>query len=257
MKDNLFDTKFTWLDVVKICLLIVTMFSTWNVVSVMTPASAFKFVRITAAVCVVEGAFLGFEKATSDAKNKRQTKFATIGFFCSLTVIGLFAGLSGLLEFGGEVLLTQPVGSWLGVNWLAHDAVMLGALVVLVAWIIALASLYRLYSLADPDKEAELITNGLQGDVVNEANKALKLALSRVKPVIAAARAVANVKANYANELNQEQMDGLLADVQSVLKAQYVAPSLEVAVNPAVGFVQKESNIPLAHIGESDDPNIG
>ena len=43
MKDNLFDKDFTMLDAVKILLLIVTAFSTWNVVALMTPDTSFAF----------------------------------------------------------------------------------------------------------------------------------------------------------------------------------------------------------------------
>ena len=89
--DNLFDKKVTFLDVIKFLLLVVTLFSTWNIISLITPPSPLAWVRIVAAVGVVEGAFLGFEFATSAAKTRQQTQYATIGFFCSLAVIAIFA----------------------------------------------------------------------------------------------------------------------------------------------------------------------
>jgi hypothetical protein len=108
VKDNLFDTKITPLDIVKILLLIVTCFSTFNIIELMTPPGPFAWVRELAAVGIVEGSFLGFEFATKDAKNKTQMQYSTIGFFMSLTVIALFAGVSGLIEFGGPTLL-KPI----------------------------------------------------------------------------------------------------------------------------------------------------
>ena len=244
--DNLFDTQFTFLDVVKILLLIVTMFSTWNVVDIMTPDTSFSFVRELAAVGVVEGAFLGFEMATSKAKSKRQVKFATIGFFCSLAVIGLFAGMSGILEFGGEGLLASSVGVWLGLQWFAKDVVMVAALVVLVAWIVTLAALYRLYSLNDPDKKQELEKIALNEEVTVEANKALKIALDKASPVIASARARASIKKDYAGELNLEELKNLERDISVALNMQYNIP--DVAVDPAIGFVKKEASVPLAEL---------
>jgi hypothetical protein len=221
MKDNLFDSKFTFLDAVKVLLLVVTAFSTWNVVAIMTPPGSFAFIRTVAAVGVVEGAFLGFEFATSNAKSARQVRLATVGFFCSLTVIAIFAGLSGLLEFGGNDLLIQGVGTWAGMAWTGSDVVMAFALVVLVLWIVALASIYRLYALADPEKIAELQKIALAGEVEEEARNALKLALDKAKPVIARTRAEAHVMAAYKGELTQDHMDRLLGDVSTHLANHY------------------------------------
>lgn len=219
--DNLFDTKFTFLDFVKICLLVVTMFSTWTIVDIVTPDVNFAFVREIAAVLVVEGAFLGFEKATGNAKSKKQVKFATIGFFCSLAVIGVFAALSGVLEFGGVTLLDQPAGDWLGIAWTIRYWVILGALVVLVAWLVGLASIHRLYTLADPDKKAELDRIALDESVTDEANKALEVALEKARPVIASVRAEATIRSKYAGELKQDELERLVVQVRHRLNDQY------------------------------------
>jgi len=48
--DNLFDTKFSFLDFVKIMLLVVTGFSTYNIVDVMTPAGPLDWIRKWAVV---------------------------------------------------------------------------------------------------------------------------------------------------------------------------------------------------------------
>lgn len=221
MNDNLFDTKFTFMDFIKICLLIVTMFSTWNIVDIVTPDVNLAFVRKIAAVLVVEGAFLGFERATGKAKSKRQVQLATIGFFCSLAVIGVFAALSGVLEFGGETLLDQPAGDWLGIAWTIRYWVILGALVVLVAWLVGLASIHRLYTLADPDKKAELDRISLDESVTNEANKALELALEKARPVIASVRAEATIRAKYKGELKQDELELLVEKVRNRLNDQY------------------------------------
>lgn len=247
MNDNLFDARITFLDVVKVLLLVVTAFSTWNVVDLMTPDGSLSFVREIAAVGVVEGVFLGFEFATAKAKSARQVKLATIGFFCSLAVIGLFAGLSGLLEFGGEALLNQPAGEWLGLAWTARDVVMTSSLAVLVAWIIGLASIYRLYSLADPDKILELSKIRLRGEVSEEANKALKLALNKAKPVIARTRAEASIRADYENELNQEQLEGLAREVSAYLARYYglaAAPKNGAAIpaDPEMPFLPRQES---------------
>jgi len=241
-KDNLFDQEFTVLDVVKILLLIVTAFSTWNVIDLMTPDGSFAFVREFAALGVVEGAFLGFEMATAKAKSRRQTKFATIGFFCSLVVIGLFAGVSGLLEFGGPELLVQTTGSWLGMTWLARDVVMVSSLVVLVVWIVTLAALYRLYSLNDPDKKAELDRLALDEEVTEESNKATRIALQKAQPTIASARARAHVKDKYTGEIGLGEMENLLGRVDARLQENYglsSAPLYDVAVDPERGFVTR------------------
>lgn len=219
--DNLFDTKFTFLDFIKIMLLVVTMFSTWNIVDIVTPDVNLAFVREIAAVLVVEGAFLGFEKATGNAKSKRQVKLATVGFFCSLAVIGVFAALSGVLEFGGDVLLDQAAGDWLGIAWTIRYWVILGALVVLVAWLVGLASIHRLYTLADPDKKAELDRISLDESVTDEANKALSLALEKARPVIASVRAEATIRSKYAGELKQDELDRLVVQVRERLNEEY------------------------------------
>lgn len=237
MKDNLFDTKFTFLDAVKILLLIVTAFSTWNVVDLMTPDGSLSFVREVAALGVVEGAFLGFEFATANAKNKRQVNFATWGFFCSLAVIGLFAAGSGLLEFGGEALLSQSAGEWLGLQWMARDVVMVSALIVLVVWIVVLASIYRFYSLADPEKEAELALNLLDEEVTRESNNATKIALEKARPDIASSRAVAHVKSKYKDVLGMEEMADLTRRVATRLKENYSPADKTVVVDPELGFV--------------------
>jgi len=90
--DTLFDGNFTWLDGMKIALLVLTMFSTWSVVDLVTPDVPLAFVREMAALIIVEGAFLAFEYATSTAKSKKQVDYATKGFFASLIVIVSFAG---------------------------------------------------------------------------------------------------------------------------------------------------------------------
>lgn len=221
MFDNLFDKKFTYLDAVKILLLIVTMFSTWNVVDLMTPNTSLAFIREIAAVGVVEGAFIGFEYATAKAKTKRQTDWATVGFFCSLVVIGLFAATSGLLEFGGANLLAQSAGNWLSLAWTVKDVVMVCALAVLVVWIVTLASIYRVYSLNDPDKKAELQKNEIMGDVAIESNNALKSALGMAQPIIAAYRAMAQVKEDYKTELAPEQINGLQSAMNNKYKASF------------------------------------
>lgn len=221
MKDNLFDTKFTWLDTVKILMLIVTAFSTWSIVDIMTPDVSLAFIREFASVAVVEGAFLGFEFATRDAKNKAQTKKATIGFFASLAVIGLFAAASGLLEFGGPALLSQSAGEFLTMALTIGDAVKMISLAVLVIWFVALASIYRLYSLDDPDKKAELIKIELNGEVSNEANVALRKALEHVKPMVATVRAQAAVKKDYAGELDPAQLATLADEIGIELRTHY------------------------------------
>lgn len=219
--DNLFDSKFTFMDFIKIMLLVVTMFSTWNIVDIVTPDVNLAFVREIAAVLVVEGAFLGFERATGNAKSKKQVKLATIGFFCSLAVIGSFAALSGVLEFGGDVLLDQQAGDWLGIDWTIRYWVILGALVVLVAWLVGLASIHRLYTLADPDKKAELDRISLDESVTNEANNALSLALEKARPVIASVRAEAAIRSKYAGELKQDELERLVVQVRNRLNDQY------------------------------------
>lgn len=241
-KDNLFDGKFTFLDAVKIALLIVTAFSTWNVVDIMTPDTSMSFIRKLAALFVVEGAFIGFEMATADAKSRRQTKFATWGFFCSLVVIGLFAGVSGLLEFGGMELLEQSAGSWLGLAWNVKNVIEVSALVVLVVWIVVLASLYRLYVLNDPEKKAELDLIEMDEDVTEESNKATRSALKDAQPLIAAARARAHVDKKYAPEIGVSEMVSLLDRVDSGLREKYnLSPTADakIAIDPERGFVPR------------------
>lgn len=232
-KDNLFDGKFTYLDAVKVALLIVTGFSTWNVVGIMTPDGSWAWVRQIAALIVVEGAFLGFEYATADAKSRRQVRWATIGFFCSLAVISLFAGLSGLLEFGGATLMTQHAGDWLGLSWSVGDAVQASSLLTLVLWIAVLASIYRIYTLNDPDKRAELDDIEISEEVTSEANKARRIAHGNAAPVVASHRAIANIRSLYSGEMSKEQMEQLLSDVADSLKENYsVRPDTSFAPVP-------------------------
>ena len=47
--DTLFDGNFTWLDGMKIALLVLTMFSTWSIVDLVTPDVPLAFVRELAA----------------------------------------------------------------------------------------------------------------------------------------------------------------------------------------------------------------
>lgn len=253
--DNLFDTTFTFLDAVKLLLLVVTLFSTWNVVDILTPDSSVAFIREIAAVGMVEGAFLGFEAATKNAKSKRQKQFSTIGFFCSLAVIGMFAATSGLLEFGGDILLLAPAGSWLGMDWLVKDWVIVGSLGVLVGWIVALAALYRLYSLNDPDLKAGLDRMEIEETVSTEANEALKLALRDARPVIASHRALAAISLNYSGELKPAEMEKLKQDVQAHLNEKYLPAAPSNPANPAPGapvWVVKEaaSPSPLPNLDE-------
>lgn len=219
--DNLFDTKFTFLDFVKIMLLVVTGFSTFNIVDVFTPDGPLAWVREWAAVLVVEGAFVGFEWATAKAKCRRQIIFATIGFFCSLVVIGLFAGASGLLEFGGKNLIEQPFGTMLGLTLTFGDAISGGALTILVAWILTLASIYRFYSLNDPDAKAEIERNVLYEDMANEDTSALRVAYKRAAPVVASNRALANIQEKYKGELGEAMMGQTLNDVRDTLAEKY------------------------------------
>lgn len=247
-KDNLFDGKFTYLDAVKIALLIVTAFSTWNVVDIMTPVSSWAWVRKIAAVAVVEGAFLGFEFATSDAKSRRQVRWATIGFFCSLLVISLFAGLSGLLEFGGAELLNQHASDWLNLSWSVGDVIKSFALLTLVLWIAALASIYRFYSLNDPDKRAELESIEIDETITTEANNARRIAFGQAKPVIASHRAIAKVRENFSHEMSADQMERLVADVAATLKQNY-------SVMPETGFTAPAAPVqsPLQKLREIID----
>lgn len=240
-KDNLFDGKFTFLDAVKIALLIVTGFSTWNVVGIMTPDGPWAWVRQLAALIVVEGAFVGFEYATADAKSRRQVRWATIGFFCSLTVISLFAGLSGLLEFGGLTLMTQHAGDWLGLSWSVGDAVQASSLLTLVLWIAVLASIYRIYTLNDPGKRAELEGIEIGEQVTTEANAARRLANRDVAPVVAGHRAIAEIRKRYSGEMSAEQMQTLLNDVAESLKKNY-------AVRPDTGFIPQEDVVQSKNI---------
>jgi hypothetical protein len=48
---------------------------------------------------------------------------------------------------------------------MVKDWAMVFALLVVVGWIFALAAIYRLYALADPDKQAELSRNQIEGDM--------------------------------------------------------------------------------------------
>lgn len=242
-KDNLFDGKFTFLDAVKIALLIVTGFSTWNVVEIMTPDGSWAWVRQLAALIVVEGAFLGFEYATADAKSKRQVRWATIGFFCSLTVISLFAGLSGLLEFGGVTLMTQHAGDWLGLSWSVGDAVRASSLLTLVVWIAILASIYRIYTLNDPDKRAELLRIENDEFVSKEADTARKNVNGKVANVVAGHRTLADIRSRYTDEMSPEQMKVLLDDVADSLKKNY-------AVRPDTGFIHAETPVQESVFGK-------
>jgi hypothetical protein len=219
MKDNLFDMHITPLDVVKVLLLVVTMFSTWNIISLITPNEPFAFVREIAAVGMVEGAFLGFEYATKEAKNKMQMQYSTVGFFVSLTVIALFAGVSGLVEFGGDGLLKQPGGQFMGIAWTVKDWVMLAALLVTVGWIFILAGIYRLYSLADSDKEAELNRNQTYGDMKKASNEALKDAMKQARPTVSIQRALSQIRTDYESELSPAQLETLLREVEHYLKS--------------------------------------
>jgi hypothetical protein len=221
MKDSLFDTEITPLDVVKVLLLVVTSFSTWNIIDVMTPPGPLAWMRELAAVAVVEGAFLGFEFATSKSKNADQMRYATVGFFLSLAVIVLFALVSGFVEFAGEEMLGTTIGNWMGLDWMARDAVMLFALVVFSAWIAGLAGIYRLYAMADPDKKAELIRLQYEGDVVNRANTALKSALEMASPVIAVERAVVDIRNKYGHELSPTDMDAMTKSVREKLEREF------------------------------------
>lgn len=231
--DNLFDTKFTFLDFVKIMLLVVTGFSTFNIVDIITPDGAFAVVREWAAVLVVEGAFIGFELATSKARNQRQVTFATIGFFCSLLVIGLFAAASGLLEFGGNNLVEQPFGSVMGLSLTFGDAVAGAALAVLVGWILTLAAIYRFYSLNDPDMRMEIRQVALNESVDTEAENALKVALQKAAPTIASGRALASVQSKYADEMSPAQMQAMMQAMSEALEKSYaVKPDLEYRPAP-------------------------
>lgn len=251
MFDNLFDKKFTYLDAVKILLLIVTMFSTWNVIDLMTPNTSLAFIREIAAVGVVEGAFIGFEYATAKAKTKRQTDWATIGFFCSLIVIGLFAATSGLLEFGGPNLLAQSAGNWLSLAWTVKDVVMVSALTVLVVWIMSLASIYRMYALNDPDKIAELEKTQIKSDVTTQANNALKTALSKATPTIAAFRAMSHVKEEYKEEMTPQEINNLQTFMRQNFKADYGQPEPAdepIEADPAMPIIPRQFN------AETDGP---
>jgi len=219
--DSLFDNKITPLDVIKILMLIVTGFSTFNIVDIMTPDGTWAWIREWAAVGIVEGAFLGFEYATMKAKNNEQVTFATLGFFVSLTVIAMFAGLSGVLEFGGPSLLESGIGNWAGIAWKVRDLIMILATLTTVAWIVMLASIYRIYDLCDPDKQAELQKSKLNGDVIAEANSAMERALEKATPVIAIERAVARMKKDYGDELTFEQLEALEFNVRSHLQTTY------------------------------------
>lgn len=216
--DNLFDTKITPLDVVKILLLIVTMFSTWNIVDLMTPDSRWAWVREVAAVGVIEGAFLGFEYATKDAKTRGQMRYATVGFFMSLTVISIFLGASGLLEFAGPAVLTQAAGQFLGIDFTVRDWVMTTALLITVSWIFVLASIYRLYALADPDKRAELEKNQINGKMKTDSNKAFAAAMASATPVITIQRALAQIRKDHQEELTPEQLRTVLAEAERHLR---------------------------------------
>ena len=266
--DNLFDTKFSFLDFVKIMLLVVTGFSTYNIVDVFTPDGSLDWIRKWAAVLVVEGAFVGFEWATANAKCRRQVTFATVGFFCSLVVIGLFAGASGLLEFGGKNLVDQPFGTLLGLSLTFGDAISGGALTILVIWILTLASIYRFYSLNDPDAKAEIERNVLYEDMANEDTAALRTAYKRAAPVVASNRALANIQDRFKGELGEAMMGQTLDDVRSTLAEKYqrevdlptapqeAAPSLRQRVTQALRDKAKTFITPHTDTQIEADPRM-
>lgn len=245
-KDSLFDNKFTWMDAIKVSMLVVTMFSTWNIVDIMTPDTGWAFFREVAAVFFVEGAFLVFEYATTKSKSQEQVKHATNGFFFSLAVIVVFALVSGGLEFGGDALLLQPAGAFFGLDMLARDWVMVGSLLVLAAWIGGLGTLLRLFDLADPDKIAELEKIKLNDEVSAEANEGLKQALEKAKPVISIARAKASIRNTYKDELKPDEMDRLVGEVELHLATHYQMP---IQVN----FTKKEASTPSPLAGADGD----
>ena len=244
--DTLFDGNFTWLDGMKIALLVLTMFSTWSIVDLVTPDVPLAFVRELAALIIVEGAFLAFEYATSTAKSKKQVDYATKGFFASLIVIVSFALLSGALEFGGDALLLQSANEFMGLEMLARDWVMVCVVVVVAAWVGVLGTLFRLYSLADPDKKAELEMIAIQETVTTEANKAMETALEKARPVIAMRRAVANVRFTYKDEMKPEELESMVRDVEDHLNGHYQLGSPAPAP-----FVKKEAS--LRPLPELDD----
>lgn len=237
MKDNLFDRKWTALDVIKIFFLIVSAFSTWNIVDMLTPESGLSFIRQIASVAIVEGVFVGFEYATWNAKNKKQTSTATLGFYLSVAVIGLFAATSGLLEFGGEELLDQPVGAWAGIAWKASDVVTASALAVFVTWLVALASLFRYYELNDPDKQTQLATIELMDGVAMEARAALRDSLSAVSPIVAKARTLATINDQYAGELSPEALQRLTGEVTTRLTDRYATTQQAIPADPNMPII--------------------
>jgi|GEM_PF-6098235 len=224
MKDSLFDKNFTWLDVVKIAMLVMTGFSTWYIVDLITPDVPLAFVREFAALVFVEGAFLSFEYATQHAKSQKQVGYATNGYVVSLAVLVSFALLAGVLEFGGDALLLQPAGSFMGLAMLARDWVMLGCVLTLCVWIAILGWIYRLYTLADPDKIYELAEISVNEEVAIESTNAMKLALRKAKPVIAIARAVEKVRQDFEKELSADGLEKLTGDVSGHLAEQYNLP---------------------------------
>ncbi len=248
--DTLFDGNFTWLDGMKIALLVLTMFSTWSIVDLVTPDVPLAFVRELAALIIVEGAFLAFEYATSTAKSKKQVEYATKGFFASLIVIVSFALLSGALEFGGDALLLQSANEFMGLEMLARDWVMVCVVVVVAAWVGVLGTLFRLYSLADPDKKAELEMIAIQETVTTEANKAMETALEKARPVIAMRRAVANVRATYKDDMKPDELEHMVRDVEDHLSVHYQLST------PAPALFQKKESIFPSPLEGTDGDNL-
>ena len=235
MKDNLFDKRVTFLDFVKLVLLVASLFSTWHIIDLITPNGPFDFVRILAFVIVVEGSLIGFERATMYAKTALQESLATAGYFGSLAVIGVFMLVSGFLEFSGPALLTTPLGTWVGVSWTVNEVVTIFALVTVVAWVVGLATISRLFALADPDKQAGIQRNKTNGKVQTERNNAFDKAMDIAKGELSIQSALLSIEHDYSSDLTPVQMAEMKRNVEAALRAQYqpVKPSAAAPVTTA------------------------
>jgi len=132
---------------------------------------------------------------------------------------------------------------------LARDWVMVCVVVVVAAWVGVLGTLFRLYSLADPDKKAELEMIAIQETVTTEANKAMETALEKARPVIAMRRAVANVRATYKDDMKPDELEHMVRDVEDHLNVHYQLST------PAPALFQKKESIFPSPLEGTDGDN--
>jgi hypothetical protein len=246
MKDNLFDNRITILDVFKFIVLAYTAYATYTLITAISPGGGvFGFIRPVAAVLLVEGGLLFFERLSQIAKNEKQTRTAQGGHAFSIALIVLLACASVIAELTGAAL-DKPI-TFINLTMTIQEAAQLSAGVMLAAWVGIVLFLHLRFTAEDPDEQLRREKLESDGAILAERNQAYARAVTVVKPTLARAQAIEELSRHMEN-FDADSRAAMLAEANAAFDAHYGAKRRAALPAPA----QKSSPLLIRPAEESE-----